>query len=50
MTLSTDHSASPIAALSSALPREYVHKSAHSEVLLTGWRTVAPDEYVVTAQ
>ncbi|MFB6564150.1 MULTISPECIES: ScbA/BarX family gamma-butyrolactone biosynthesis protein [unclassified Streptomyces] len=50
MTVSTDHSASPIAALSSALPREYVHKSAHSEVLLTGWRTVAPDEYVVTAQ
>lgn len=50
MTVSTDHSASPVAALSSALPREYVHKSAHSEVLLTGWRTVAPDEYVVTAQ
>ncbi|MEJ8645421.1 ScbA/BarX family gamma-butyrolactone biosynthesis protein [Streptomyces sp. MS1.HAVA.3] len=50
MTVSADHSASPIAALSSALPREYVHKSAHSEVLLTGWRPVAPDEYVVTAQ
>ncbi|MFD7916546.1 ScbA/BarX family gamma-butyrolactone biosynthesis protein [Streptomyces sp. NPDC059752] len=50
MTVSTDHSASPVAALSSALPREYVHKSAHSEVLLTGWHTVAPDEFVVTAQ
>lgn len=36
--------------LSSALPREYVHKSAHSEVLLTGWRSVAPDDFVVTAQ
>lgn len=50
MTVSTDRSASPVAALSSALPREYVHKSAHSEVLLTGWRAVAPDEFVVTAQ
>uniref|UniRef100_A0AAU2JID3 A-factor biosynthesis hotdog domain-containing protein n=1 Tax=Streptomyces sp. NBC_00049 TaxID=2903617 RepID=A0AAU2JID3_9ACTN len=37
-------------ALSSTLPREYVHKSAHSEVLLTGWRAVAPDEFVITAQ
>ncbi|MCX5016078.1 ScbA/BarX family gamma-butyrolactone biosynthesis protein [Streptomyces sp. NBC_00555] len=50
MTVSADHSASPVTALSSALPREYVHKSAHSEVLLTGWRAVAPDEYVITAQ
>ncbi|MFB7180232.1 ScbA/BarX family gamma-butyrolactone biosynthesis protein [Streptomyces sp. NPDC056257] len=50
MTVSADHSVSSVAALSSALPREYVHKSAHSEVLLTGWRSVAPDEYVVTAQ
>lgn len=50
MSVSTDRSTSPVAALSSALPREYVHKSAHSEVLLTGWRAVAPDEFVVTAQ
>ncbi|MFD4248067.1 ScbA/BarX family gamma-butyrolactone biosynthesis protein [Streptomyces sp. NPDC058525] len=50
MTVSADHSVSPVSVLSSALPREYVHKSAHSEVLLTGWRAVAPDEYVVTAQ
>ncbi|WP_240804132.1 AfsA-related hotdog domain-containing protein [Streptomyces sp. A0592] len=27
-----------------------MHKSAHSEVLLTGWRSVTPDEYVITAQ
>ncbi|MFJ9546557.1 ScbA/BarX family gamma-butyrolactone biosynthesis protein [Streptomyces erythrochromogenes] len=51
MTVSATRSTSPAtASLSSALPREYVHKSAHSEVLLTGWRSVAPDEYVVTAQ
>ncbi|MFE0583429.1 MULTISPECIES: ScbA/BarX family gamma-butyrolactone biosynthesis protein [unclassified Streptomyces] len=51
MTVSAAHSTSPAtASLSSALPREYVHKSAHSEVLLTGWRSVAPDEYVITAQ
>ncbi|MEU6315814.1 ScbA/BarX family gamma-butyrolactone biosynthesis protein [Streptomyces sp. NPDC047014] len=51
MSVSTTRTASPAhAVLSSALPREYVHKSAHSEVLLTGWRPVAPDEYIVTAQ
>lgn len=50
VTVSSDQAAAPTVALSSALPREYVHKSAHSEVLLTGWRRVAPDEYVVTAQ
>ncbi|MFG2875894.1 ScbA/BarX family gamma-butyrolactone biosynthesis protein [Streptomyces sp. NPDC048337] len=50
MTVLAEHATSPITALSSALPREYVHKSAHSEVLLTGWRAIAPDEYVITAQ
>lgn len=50
MTVSADHSTSPGSALSSALPREYVHKSAHSEVLLTGWRAIAPDDYLITAQ
>ncbi|MFF7300613.1 AfsA-related hotdog domain-containing protein [Streptomyces sp. NPDC008265] len=51
MTVSTSSTASPAnAVLSSALRREYVHKSAHSEVLLTGWRPVADDEFVVTAQ
>lgn len=53
MTVLAEHALSPLSTfstLSSAVPREYVHKSAHSEVLLTGWRTVAPDEYVVTAQ
>ncbi|WP_420082499.1 ScbA/BarX family gamma-butyrolactone biosynthesis protein [Streptomyces sp. JL4002] len=50
-TVSTSSTASPAnAVLSSALPREYVHKSVHSDVLLTGWRPVADDEFVVTAQ
>ncbi|MEU6862758.1 ScbA/BarX family gamma-butyrolactone biosynthesis protein [Streptomyces sp. NPDC046876] len=44
------HGASSISALTSALPREYVHKSAHSEVLLTGCRAVGADEYAITAQ
>ena len=33
-----------------AIPRQYVHKAAQSEVLLTGWRALADDEFLVTAQ
>ncbi|MFE6381375.1 ScbA/BarX family gamma-butyrolactone biosynthesis protein [Streptomyces roseolus] len=51
MTPYVDHTAfANRAGLSSALPREYVHKSAHSEVLLTGWKTEGPDTFTVTAQ
>ncbi len=51
MTPYVDHIATANhAGLSSALPREYVHKSAHSEVLLTGWKTEGPDTFTVTAQ
>ncbi|MFD6811915.1 AfsA-related hotdog domain-containing protein [Streptomyces anthocyanicus] len=51
MTPYVDHTAfANHAGLSSALPREYVHKSAHSEVLLTGWKTEGPDTFTVTAQ
>ncbi|MBW5485986.1 ScbA/BarX family gamma-butyrolactone biosynthesis protein [Streptomyces bambusae] len=37
-------------ALTTTVAREYVHKAAHSEVLLTGWRRVDQDRFVVTAQ
>ncbi|MET9845961.1 ScbA/BarX family gamma-butyrolactone biosynthesis protein [Streptomyces ossamyceticus] len=33
-----------------AVPREYVHKSAQSEVLLTGWSPAGPDRHRVTAR
>ncbi|MER6111626.1 ScbA/BarX family gamma-butyrolactone biosynthesis protein [Streptomyces hirsutus] len=33
-----------------AVPREYVHKSAQSEVLLTGWSPAGPDCHRVTAR
>ncbi|MCB5178570.1 ScbA/BarX family gamma-butyrolactone biosynthesis protein [Streptomyces antimicrobicus] len=36
--------------LTRPVAREYVHKAAHSEVLLTGWRAVGQDLFVVTAQ
>jgi hypothetical protein len=32
------------------VPSDYVHKIVEAEVLLTSWRTVAPDSYVVTAR
>ncbi|MFF9011356.1 ScbA/BarX family gamma-butyrolactone biosynthesis protein [Streptomyces sp. NPDC014870] len=35
--------------LTSTVPRQYVHRATHSEVLLTAWRPV-PGGYVVTAQ
>lgn len=36
--------------LATAVPREYVHKTAQSEVLLTGWLPTGPDRYCVTAR
>lgn len=44
------HTATSHAGPATALPREYVHKAAHSEVLLTGWRRSSADAYIVTAQ
>ncbi|MFG2585870.1 ScbA/BarX family gamma-butyrolactone biosynthesis protein [Streptomyces malaysiensis] len=32
------------------MPRKYVHKAAHSEVLLTSWHRRSADEYTATAQ
>ncbi|WP_244308809.1 ScbA/BarX family gamma-butyrolactone biosynthesis protein [Streptomyces monomycini] len=32
------------------MPKEYVHKTALSEVLLTSWKETAPDVHVVTAE
>ncbi|MFC8346977.1 ScbA/BarX family gamma-butyrolactone biosynthesis protein [Streptomyces sp. NPDC057280] len=47
MTAPTD---SPIG-LTSIVPRQYVHRAAVSEVLLTGWRpTAAADTFIVDAQ
>ncbi|RSS83373.1 ScbA/BarX family gamma-butyrolactone biosynthesis protein [Streptomyces sp. WAC06614] len=40
----------PAPVLTRTVAREYVHKAAHSEVLLTGWRAVGQDLFVVTAQ
>ncbi|MEV7280600.1 ScbA/BarX family gamma-butyrolactone biosynthesis protein [Streptomyces sp. NPDC093111] len=36
--------------LATAIPREYVHKTVQSEVLLTGWFPVGPDRFRVTAR
>lgn len=36
--------------LSTAVPRELVHKRAHAEVLLTGWTTHAENRHTVRAQ
>ncbi|WP_166028459.1 ScbA/BarX family gamma-butyrolactone biosynthesis protein [Streptomyces chilikensis] len=36
--------------LTTAVPRELVHKRAHSEVLLTGWTTHEDDRHTVRAQ
>ncbi|MFF2805663.1 ScbA/BarX family gamma-butyrolactone biosynthesis protein [Streptomyces sp. NPDC058000] len=33
-----------------AIPRQYVHKAAQSEVLLTGWQALADDSFLITAQ
>ncbi|MGW7413466.1 ScbA/BarX family gamma-butyrolactone biosynthesis protein [Streptomyces sp. NPDC054863] len=41
---------SELASPATAVPRKYVHKAAHSEVLLTSWHRSSTDEYVVTAQ
>lgn len=37
-------------AYSSPVPREFVHKAAHSEVLLTGWKQCGEGEFEVGAQ
>ena len=37
-------------AYSSPVPREFVHKAAHTEVLLTGWRQCGESEFEVGAQ
>ncbi|MFE9256582.1 ScbA/BarX family gamma-butyrolactone biosynthesis protein [Streptomyces sp. NPDC006879] len=36
--------------LTTTVPREYVHKAALAEVLLTGWRRTASDSFTITAQ
>ncbi|GCD37002.1 adhesin [Streptomyces chrestomyceticus JCM 4735] len=36
--------------LTTTVPKEYVHKTALSEVLLTSWKETAPDVHVVTAE
>lgn len=38
------------ALLATSVPREFVHKTVQSEVLLTGWFPVGPDRFRVTAQ
>lgn len=37
-------------ALTTTVPKEYVHRAALSEVFLTGWRETGPDAFAVTAQ
>ncbi len=37
-------------AYSAPVPREFVHKAAHTEVLLTGWRRLGEREFEVGAQ
>ncbi|WP_336319922.1 ScbA/BarX family gamma-butyrolactone biosynthesis protein [Streptomyces lavendofoliae] len=44
------HTASSPTGSATTLPRQYVHKAAHSEVLLTSWHRRSADEYTVTAQ
>ncbi|WP_434587175.1 ScbA/BarX family gamma-butyrolactone biosynthesis protein [Streptomyces sp. A5-4] len=41
---------SELARPETAVPSKYVHKTAHSEVLLTSWHKRSADEYTVTAQ
>ncbi|MFI8961062.1 ScbA/BarX family gamma-butyrolactone biosynthesis protein [Streptomyces sp. NPDC053493] len=36
--------------LATSVPRQFVHKTVESEVLLTGWFPVAPDRFRVTAR
>ncbi|MFD7066169.1 ScbA/BarX family gamma-butyrolactone biosynthesis protein [Streptomyces sp. NPDC059913] len=36
--------------LATSVPKEFVHKTVQSEVLLTGWFPVAPDRFRVTAR
>ncbi|WP_327169427.1 ScbA/BarX family gamma-butyrolactone biosynthesis protein [Streptomyces subrutilus] len=36
--------------LATSIPRQYVHKTAQSEVLLTGWFPLGPDRFRVTAR
>ncbi|MDJ0382873.1 ScbA/BarX family gamma-butyrolactone biosynthesis protein [Streptomyces sp. G-G2] len=42
--------AEPPATVTTTVPREYVHKSALSEVLLTGWHRDDQDSFTITAQ
>ncbi|MEV0092277.1 ScbA/BarX family gamma-butyrolactone biosynthesis protein [Streptomyces sp. NPDC050738] len=49
MPIATQHTEIP-AQGATPVSREYVHKLDEAEVLLTSWRPVAPDMYVVTAR
>ncbi|MFF4170141.1 ScbA/BarX family gamma-butyrolactone biosynthesis protein [Streptomyces sp. NPDC001744] len=42
--------AEPPATVTTTVPREYVHKAALAEVLLTGWYRTGEDAFTVTAQ
>ncbi|MFD7028474.1 ScbA/BarX family gamma-butyrolactone biosynthesis protein [Streptomyces sp. NPDC059917] len=42
--------AEPPATVTTTVPREYVHKAALAEVLLTGWHRDAQDSFTITAQ
>ncbi|RSS83980.1 ScbA/BarX family gamma-butyrolactone biosynthesis protein [Streptomyces sp. WAC06614] len=42
--------AEPPATVTTTVPREYVHKAALAEVLLTGWHRTDDDAFTVTAQ
>ncbi|MDK9498209.1 ScbA/BarX family gamma-butyrolactone biosynthesis protein [Streptomyces katrae] len=37
-------------ALTTTVPREYVHRAAHSEVFLTGWQRTGAHDFTITAQ
>ncbi|AJE44491.1 ScbA/BarX family gamma-butyrolactone biosynthesis protein [Streptomyces nodosus] len=49
MSITASNPATPTSP-ATAVPREYVHKSVQSEVLLTGWSPAGPDRHRVTAR
>ncbi|MEV0219957.1 ScbA/BarX family gamma-butyrolactone biosynthesis protein [Streptomyces sp. NPDC050704] len=50
VTVASQHPDELHALLATSVPREFVHKTVQSEVILTGWFPVAPDRFRVTAR
>ncbi|PNG23526.1 ScbA/BarX family gamma-butyrolactone biosynthesis protein [Streptomyces cahuitamycinicus] len=50
MLVPTERPVSTPNALTTTVPKEYVHRAALAEVFLTDWTTTSPDTFTITAQ